>query len=73
MKKVILSILCLVLFGNICYANNNYQARQYYKLNEYNSRGQKVSYTKVYYQGEKQNVKKVEKYSTSGKRTNVYR
>lgn len=72
MKKVLSLMLCLLFFSNIAFASN-YQARKFYKMNEYNSRGQKTGYTKVYYQGERQNVKKVEKYSTNGKRTNVYR
>lgn len=72
MKKIFALVLCLFMFNGIAFANN-YQSRQFYKLNEYNSRGQKVSYTKVYYQGDKQNVKKVERYSTNGKRINVYR
>ena len=42
-------------------------------MNQYNSKGQKVGYTKVYYQGDKQNVKRVEKYSTNGKRTELYK
>lgn len=72
MKKIFALILCLFIFNGVAFASN-YQSKQSYKLNEYNSRGQKVSYTKVYYQGDRQNVKKVEKYSTNGKRTNVYR
>lgn len=71
MKKIVV-ILCLILIGSSAFADN-YQARKSYKLNEYNSKGQKVGYTKVYYQGDKQNIKRVEKYSTSGKRTGVYR
>lgn len=71
MKKIVI-VLCLILLGNVVLASN-YEARKSYKLNEYNSKGQKVGYTKVYYQGDKQNVKRVEKYSTSGKRTGVYR
>lgn len=72
MKKLSVLFLVLFLLENITFASN-YTARQNYKLNEYNSRGQKTGYTKVYYQGDKSNIKKVERYSTSGKRTNVYR
>lgn len=72
MKKILLSIICILLLSNTAFADN-YSARKNYKLNEYNSRGQKVGYTKVYYQGDKSNIKKVEIYSTNGKRTNVYR
>lgn len=72
MKNFFALILCLFMFNGIVFASN-YQHKQFYKLNEYNSRGQKVGYTKVYYQGDRQNVKKVEKYSTNGKRINVYK
>lgn len=72
MKKVLSLVLVLMLFGNVALASN-YTSIKNYKLNQYNSKGQKVGYTKVYYQGEKQNVKKVEKYSTNGKRIEVYK
>ena len=71
MKKITL-LLMIILLGNVVFADN-YQSKQYYKLNQYNSKGQKVGYTKVYYQGDKQNVKRVEKYSTNGKRTELYK
>ena len=72
MKKVLSLVLVLMLFGNVALASNCTSTKNY-KLNQYNSKGQKVGYTKVYYQGEKQNVKKVEKYSTNGKRIEVYK
>lgn len=72
MKKVIILTFVLLLTGNFAFASQ-YVAKKNYKLNEYNSRGQKTGYTKVYYQGDKSNIKKVERYSTSGKRINVYR
>lgn len=68
MKKLF-GLLLVVLFTT----NTAFCATKYYKMNEYNSRGQKTGYTKVYYQNDRTNVKKVEKYSTSGKRTNLYR
>lgn len=71
MKKIAL-LLALILLGNVAFASN-YKSKQYYKMNQYNSKGQKVGYTKVYYQGDKQNVKRVEKYSTNGKRTELYK
>ena len=46
---------------------------KYYKLTERNSRGQKVSTTRVYYQGDKSNVKKIEVYGTNGRRIKQYR
>ena len=72
MKKVLVMILMLVLAGNMAFAGQ-YSSTKNYKLNQYNSKGQKVGYTKVYYQNNKSNVKKVEKYSTNGRRTEVYK
>jgi len=72
MKKVVIMILALMLVGNVAFAGQ-YSSTKNYKLNQYNSKGQKVGYTKVYYQNNKSNIKKVEKYSTTGKRTEVYR
>ena len=72
MKKVVIMILALMLVGNVAFASQ-YSSTKNYKLNQYNSKGQKVGYTKVYYQNNKSNIKKVEKYSTTGKRTEVYR
>lgn len=72
MKKVLVMILMLILAGNMVFAGQ-YSSTKNYKLNQYNSKGQKVGYTKVYYQSNKSNIKKVEKYSTNGKRTEVYR
>lgn len=68
MKKVFSLLVIMLLM-----ANSGFCATKYYKMNEYNSRGQKTGYTKVYYQNEKTNVKKVEKYNTKGKRTNLYK
>lgn len=69
MKKGLVLTLVLVLFGNVALAGST----NYYKLNQYNSRGQKTGYTKVYYKGDRSNVKKIEKYNTKGKRTELYR
>lgn len=72
MKKLFILTVSFMLIGNVCFASN-YQSTKSYKFNEYNSRGQKVSYTKVYYNGDRSNVKKVEAYNTKGKRTKQYR
>lgn len=73
MKKIIIIFFALILTSSNMVFAGQYVSKKSYKLNEYNSRGQKTGYTKVYYQGDKSNIKKVERYSTSGKRTNVYR
>lgn len=71
MKKLfIVTLLLMFCSEGFC---ANYQSTKYYTLTERNSRGQKVSTTRYYYQGEKQNIKKIERYSTSGKRTNLYK
>lgn len=72
MKKFLVLSILLTLVGNIAVAKN-YQSEKYYKLTERNSRGQKVSTTRVYYRGDRTNVTKVEQYSTSGRQTRQWR
>lgn len=72
MKKILSLTIIALMFGSSAFCAN-YQSTRNYKLTEYNSKGQKVGYTKVYYKGDKSNVKKVEQYSTKGYRTKLYR
>ena len=72
MEKILVLGFSLLLLSNMVFAGQATTTKNY-KLNQYNSKGQKVGYTKVYYQNNKSNVKKVEKYSTNGRRTEVYR
>lgn len=72
MKKTIILTLVLILTSGVAFSRN-YESQKYYKLTERNSRGQKVSTTRVYYQGDKSNVKKIEVYGTNGRRIKQYR
>lgn len=72
MKKLFIATLVLFLTSSIAFAKN-YESQKYYKLTERNSKGQKVSTTRVYYQGDKSNVKRVETYSTTGRKIKEYR
>lgn len=46
---------------------------KYQSFNQYNSKGQKVGTVRVYYQGDRTNVSKIEKRNTNNKRTESYR
>lgn len=72
MKKIFAIFILLILLSNTALASN-YSSTKNYKLNQYNSKGQKVGYTKVYYSNDKSNIKKVEEYSTNGKRIKVHK
>jgi len=76
MNKLVIAVISIMIFNTIfgeqaalCKSNNSSQ--KYSKASEYNNRGQKVGYYKVYSSGDK--VTKVEKYSTSGKRVQKVR
>lgn len=73
MKKVLSIAILLFFVGNVGLCTTNSNSTKTYKMNQYNSKGQKVGYSKIYYKGDKTNIIKVEKYNTKGKRLETYR
>lgn len=72
MKKILSLTFILLLLGNVAFAGQ-YAYTKSYKLNQYDNKGRKIGYTKVYYKSDKANVTKVERYNTKGRRTELYR